>query len=52
MAKTKWELTYGTPCSRGLLRDYKPSDLLRMELFEALVGTGQGGREDGYQSSQ
>ena len=23
--------------SRGLLRDYEPSDLLRMELFEALV---------------
>ena len=23
--------------SRGFLRDYKPSDLLRMELFEALV---------------
>ena len=25
--------------SRGLLRDYEPSDLLRMELFEALVLT-------------
>ena len=25
--------------SRGLLRDYEPSDLLRMELFEALVNT-------------
>ena len=23
--------------SRGLLRDYEPSDLLRMEIFEALV---------------
>ena len=25
--------------SRGLFRDYEPSDLLRMQLFEALVGT-------------
>ena len=27
--------------SRGLLRDYKPSDAIRMQLFEALPG-GQG----------
>ena len=27
--------------SRGLLRDYEPSDLLRMELFEALVVRSQ-----------
>ena len=25
--------------SRGLLRDYEPSDLLRMELFDALVSS-------------
>ena len=40
--------------SRGLLRDYKPSDLLRMELFEALVAEcgaklpGSGWVEGGY----
>ena len=28
-------VSYSRP-SRGLLRDYEPSDLLRMELFEAL----------------
>ena len=27
--------------SRGLLRDYKPSDAIRMELFEALVPTSR-----------
>ena len=34
-------LTYST--SRGLLRDYEPSNSIRMELFEALVGGGEGG---------
>ena len=29
--------------SRGLLRDYEPSDLLRMELFEALLITLRSG---------
>ena len=27
------------PASRGLLRDYEPSDAIRMQLFEALVLT-------------
>ena len=27
------------PSSRGLLRDYEPSDAIRMQLFEALVTT-------------
>ena len=31
--------------SRGLLRDYDPSDLLRMEPFEALVGIQYHGEE-------
>ena len=31
------ERPWGQRPSRGLLRDYKPSDRIRMELFEALV---------------
>ena len=30
-------MTFASAPSRGLLRDYKPSDRIRMELFEALA---------------
>ena len=36
-ASSRFQLGEGP--SMGLLRDYEPSDLLRMELFEALVHT-------------
>ena len=42
---------HGEGPSRGLLRDYEPSDLLRMELFEALLET-VGGEEVGKNINQ